>query len=461
MKLEGSLDAFSLPDIFQLLSFTKKIGGLHLRQRRLRRRRVLRRRPGHRCVRRRLAPAARPPPGRRRRGRRRGARRRGRRPRPTARPSAWSRRCSTRASIEGELLRQAATDQSVDAVFDLLRWQQGDFAFVVDEANPDDVGVTLSVEASWPRPSRAPAAGRASRRSCPSADAVLSMPVVLPADPQLTRDEWSLLALVDGRRSVAELVDLTGSGQYAVVSTLAGLVARGLLEVRDAADASRGPRRCRRTSPGAARRAGGFAIRAGQELGRRGRAAGGRSRGARGGRCRQRAPDAADGVAQRGRRAPGRRTGRRRAPRPATQDVAGDDVPTADGDRARDRADGEARSCSSGPTCPATSCRRGRSRSCPSARPTSTSRSVARRPAPCRCGADRARWRHRRQRRRARPRGGSVHRAGPQRQPEPAAAAHRRRAGAVNGDTHARDAVAAARPSRSSSPDRSRPARRR
>ena len=32
MKLEGSLDAFSLPDIFQLLSFTKKSGGLHLRR---------------------------------------------------------------------------------------------------------------------------------------------------------------------------------------------------------------------------------------------------------------------------------------------------------------------------------------------------------------------------------------------------------------------------------------------
>ena len=30
MKLEGSLDAFSLPDVFQLLSFTKKSGGLHL-----------------------------------------------------------------------------------------------------------------------------------------------------------------------------------------------------------------------------------------------------------------------------------------------------------------------------------------------------------------------------------------------------------------------------------------------
>jgi hypothetical protein len=38
VRLEGTLDAFSLPDIFQLLSFTKKTGTLHLRRRRRRRR---------------------------------------------------------------------------------------------------------------------------------------------------------------------------------------------------------------------------------------------------------------------------------------------------------------------------------------------------------------------------------------------------------------------------------------
>jgi hypothetical protein len=63
------------------------------------------------------------------------------------------------------------------------------------------------------------------------------MPVVLVGDPQVSREEWSLLALVDGRRTVTELVDLTGSGQYAVVSTLAALVTRGLLEVRAEAGA--------------------------------------------------------------------------------------------------------------------------------------------------------------------------------------------------------------------------------
>jgi hypothetical protein len=67
----------------------------------------------------------------------------------------------------------------------------------------------------------------------PTPTAILSMPVLLPDDPDISRDEWALLALIDGRRSVNDLVDLTGCGQFAVVSTLAGLVERSLLEVRE------------------------------------------------------------------------------------------------------------------------------------------------------------------------------------------------------------------------------------
>ena len=49
-------------------------------------------------------------------------------------------------AVEAELLRQAVSDQSVDAVFDLLQWKTGEFAFVMDEVNPDDVGVTVQTE---------------------------------------------------------------------------------------------------------------------------------------------------------------------------------------------------------------------------------------------------------------------------------------------------------------------------
>ena len=231
MKLEGSLDGFSLPDIFQLLSFTKKTGGLHLAQTGAdgvvfftggqvtgasadsSRQPLARRLVGSGTVDDEALVAA-----------------------VTAAEEGEGRGV-VRALLEAQavdlaLLRQAATDQAVDAVFDLLRWQDGDFVFVIDETNPDDVGISLSVESVLADAEGRRASWETVSKVVPSPRAVLVMPVVLPVDPQVSRQEWSLLALVDGRRTVGELVDLTGSGQYAVVSTLAALVERGLLEVR-------------------------------------------------------------------------------------------------------------------------------------------------------------------------------------------------------------------------------------
>jgi hypothetical protein len=231
VKLEGSIDAFSLPDIFQLLSFTKKDGGLHLAHdgsdgvvfftggqvtgasADSSRQPLARRLVGSGTVSDEALVAA------------------------VAAVTGGDgigivRALLDQGVVEANLLHQAATDQAVDAVFDLLRWGEGDFAFVVDEPNPDDVGVALAVEAVLADTEARRTTWESVSQVVPSPRAVLSMPVVLATDPLVSREEWSLLALVDGRRSVAELVDLTGSGQYAVVSTLAALVQRGLLEVR-------------------------------------------------------------------------------------------------------------------------------------------------------------------------------------------------------------------------------------
>jgi len=241
MKLEGSLDAFSLPDVFQLLSFTKKTGGLHLAS------------DGSDGV---VFFAT---------GQVTGASADSSR-QPLARRLVGSGAVSDEAltaaiaavaegeglgvvrallesqAVDAELLRQAATDQSVDAIFDLLRWVDGDFAFVMDEGNPDDVGVSLAIESVLADAEARRTSWDSVSKVVPSSKAVPTMPVVLGSDPVVNREEWSLLALVDGRRTVGELVDLTGSGQYAVVSTLAALVQRGLLEVRaeDSADGADG-----------------------------------------------------------------------------------------------------------------------------------------------------------------------------------------------------------------------------
>ncbi|MCY7374090.1 MAG: DUF4388 domain-containing protein, partial [Spirochaetaceae bacterium] len=231
MKLEGSLDAFSLPDVFQLLSFTKKTGGLHLAS------------DGAEGV---VFFAA---------GQVTGASADNSRL-PLARRLVGSGAVTDEAlaaaiaavaegeglgvvralhqagALDEDLLRQAATEQPVDAIFGLLRWTSGDFAFVMDEPNPDDVGVALPIESVLADAEARKETWEAVSRVVPSSKAVPMMPVVLAADPVVSREEWSLLALVDGRRSVDDLVDLTGRGEYAVVSTLVGLVQRGLLEVR-------------------------------------------------------------------------------------------------------------------------------------------------------------------------------------------------------------------------------------
>ena len=235
MKLEGSLDAFSLPDVFQLLSFTKKTGGLHL--------------SNDGCdgvvfftagqITGASADTSRQPLARRLIGS--GAVDDGslgaavQRARDDKDIGVVKALLEANA-VEAELLRQAVSDQSVDAVFDLLQWQTGEFAFVMDEVNPDDVGVSVQTETVIADADARRVSWETVSQVVPSPTAILSMPVVLPDDPEVSRDEWALLALIDGRRSVNDLVDLTGCGRYAVVSTLAGLVSRSLLEVREDGD---------------------------------------------------------------------------------------------------------------------------------------------------------------------------------------------------------------------------------
>ena len=238
MNLEGSLDAFGLPDVFSLLSSTGKTGGL-----------MLRRGPS--------APDAVSGVVWFREGRIAGA------SSDRARASlvrrvvgsgavddAALRQAVARAvsggvgvaralleagAVEPELMRQAATDQVVDAVFDLLRWPDGDFGFDLAAQDVDDVGIALDHQRVLLEAQARAQAWTQLEVLVPGLDSVLSVPVVLHHDPEVTRDEWALLALVDGRRRLRDLVELTGCGEFAVTTTLAQLVQRGLLHVRDAA----------------------------------------------------------------------------------------------------------------------------------------------------------------------------------------------------------------------------------
>jgi hypothetical protein len=237
VNLEGSLDAFGLPDVFALLASTGKSGGLLLR------RGPRGAEPVHGVVwfrdgRISGASSDRSRASLVRRVVGSGAVDDAALRQAVARAASGgvgvARALLESGAVDPELMRQAASDQAVDAVFDLLRWPDGDFGFDQGATDVDEVGISLDHQRvldeaqartdSWPE----------LESLVPSSDSVLAVPVVLDDDPEVTRDEWALLALVDGRRRVRDLTELTGAGEFAVTTTLAHLVQRGLLHVRDA-----------------------------------------------------------------------------------------------------------------------------------------------------------------------------------------------------------------------------------
>jgi Domain of unknown function (DUF4388) len=229
VKLEGSLDAFGLPDIFQLLSYTKKTGGLHLRFGAVagvvyfatgsvtgacadsRRQTLARRLVGTGAVDDGpLADAV---------------------ARAKAGGVGVSRALLDSGAVDSDVLARAASEQVVDAVGDLLGWPEGDFSFSVDEANPDEVGVALATEAVVAAASAQREAAQRVLARIPNADVVLYMPIMPPDERSMSGDEWALVALADGRRSVGDIAELTGSGYVTVAAALADLTDRGLLEL--------------------------------------------------------------------------------------------------------------------------------------------------------------------------------------------------------------------------------------
>jgi hypothetical protein len=133
------------------------------------------------------------------------------------------------AAIDEGELHSIVSEHIVDTVFDLMRWPDGVFEFVIDEPNVDDVGIKREVEDVVAEARRRLDSWSSIDERVASSETVLWLSLDLADEPQINRDEWALLALVDGRRTVGELATLTGRGDYAVAVALTELVERGLI----------------------------------------------------------------------------------------------------------------------------------------------------------------------------------------------------------------------------------------
>jgi hypothetical protein len=235
--LEGNLDDFTLPDILKLLAFTTKSGRLVLRRDDVVGRVDLH---GGR-VGEAAADAGRLAVGRRLLGaglvsaddlQRVVA---GREELPTGLELA---RGLTEAEVLGSgAVAEVLREQTVDALFDLVRWPEGTFRFEGREGDGDGMvkDLTLAVDEllasveerlqSWP--------AVAERTGDSDAVVAISRPEGDRAEVALPADAWSLLSLVDGRRTIADLARLTGQGEYRTRRTLVTLLDAGIVTVGD------------------------------------------------------------------------------------------------------------------------------------------------------------------------------------------------------------------------------------
>jgi hypothetical protein len=143
--------------------------------------------------------------------------------------------------VETGVLAPLLVEQTTDAAFDLFRWSAGSFRFTgapeIEDAEELEPALAIDelVDAVT---ERLEAWSDLVRRTGPL-DAVVT--ITRPdggttggIGVALGPEGWGLLALVDGRRTVADLVSLSGQGEYATRRILASLRDEGVVTVGEA-----------------------------------------------------------------------------------------------------------------------------------------------------------------------------------------------------------------------------------
>ncbi len=262
MALRGNLRDFSLPDVFQLVQLSKKTGVLRIRGPQAEgsvwfrdgdvffaqsnwHRDLL----GDRLVKAgRITPSA-----------------LAKALEIRAREGANGRRLGQILVDEGyithSVLEAFVQEQIQDTIFDLMRWDEGEFDFeILPEVIDEDIGLSVSIENIVMEGSRRLEEWNRIKKKVPSMDMVFKM-ATAPGEGtfeiSLKPSEWNLLLLVDGTRTVSQLASELGKTDFEVARIIYGLFSAGLLEVASEGEverlrAERAEREARRAATAAA-----------------------------------------------------------------------------------------------------------------------------------------------------------------------------------------------------------------
>lgn len=141
--------------------------------------------------------------------------------------------------VDEDQIMMVVRQQIEDAAFDLLRWELGEFLWEPGEETNPEVVIYVTVENLIMEASRRLDELEVIQRKIPSPDTVLAMAATPPegaVEINITPEEWRILVLVNGSRSVREIGELVGLDDFAAMRTLYGLVSAGLAEVPGRAD---------------------------------------------------------------------------------------------------------------------------------------------------------------------------------------------------------------------------------
>jgi hypothetical protein len=141
------------------------------------------------------------------------------------------------ASGDTAALEPVVREHVVDAVFSLMRLVEGEFHFEATPSEGAQPVVALKAEDLVSECERRLGEWAGMLEHVPSLSAPLALAPQAPepaaAEVSLTPDEWRLLPLIDGRRSVDDLAELTGAGEYETCRLVAGLARKRLVEVAE------------------------------------------------------------------------------------------------------------------------------------------------------------------------------------------------------------------------------------
>lgn len=143
--------------------------------------------------------------------------------------------------VTEDQLMAAVRQQIEDSVFDLLRWELGEFVWEPADEFDTEVHISVSVENLIMEASRRLDEFEVIQRKIPSGAAVLGMAATPPegaVEINITPDEWRILVLVDGTRSVNDIAQMVGLDEFGAMRVLYGLVSAGLIELISEGDAS-------------------------------------------------------------------------------------------------------------------------------------------------------------------------------------------------------------------------------